>query len=235
MKAIIYSTMFGVSFGGFVKMEEQLNSILANATGVDRAVGAFLGDSLQNINGYGCWCYFEEMHGKGKSHPVNDVDAFCKLLHEGYDCVMMDTEALGQDCVPWEIDYNTGASSLDTLVEKCHAKNIDLFWPGGEGFCATQSCIVESWFVQNIAQMFIGANALDESKRHTNGFVVDDECPTTKGEASEKSCCGVPPFRHPFKTYGGSRDCCGSKTFDVSLLICCGDGVNEPYKAKNVC
>merc|ERR1712110_665601 len=34
-----------------------------------------MGDAGEDFNGYGCWCYFDELHGKGKSHPVDQMDA----------------------------------------------------------------------------------------------------------------------------------------------------------------
>merc|ERR1712093_643621 len=60
-----------------------------------------------NLNFYGCWCYFEENPngavertgiGYGKSEPVNEYDAACKILHGGYECVVADQASNGQSC-----------------------------------------------------------------------------------------------------------------------------------------
>lgn len=59
---------------------------------------------------------------------------------------------------------------------------------------------------------------------HKHGFDVEASCPTTPGQTSEKDCCGHYPFRHPFKTYGGQRQCCGAKTYDSQILKCCANG-----------
>ena len=106
MKVII-SALSAVSsvFAGVAQMEQQLE-VLFNST-ENRALSAMMGPTLQNINQYGCWCYFEEDHGKGKSQPVNEVDAFCKTLHQGYDCAMIDADEAGKSCTPWEVSYKS--------------------------------------------------------------------------------------------------------------------------------
>lgn len=179
-----------------------------------------MGPTLHTIDGYGCWCFFEEDHGKGRGQPTNEIDTLCQLLHQGYECCMVDHEeenGVG-DCIPWEVDYTTGAKGdVDGIVADCAARN-----PGQN--CATRSCIVEGWFVTNIFQKFFGGYVLDETKNHQNGFNPKDDCPVNKGKKSEKSCCGLYPFRHPYKTYDGERACCGTKTFDVNILTCCDDG-----------
>ena len=64
---------------------------------------------ISGIDGYGCWCYFQDAHGSGKGAPVNKVDEQCKILHDGYSCILMDDEDAGEDgenCVPWDVKYN---------------------------------------------------------------------------------------------------------------------------------
>ena len=39
-------------------------------------------------------------------------------------------------------------------------------------------------------------------------------------------CCGVYPYRYPYHSNGGQRECCGVKTFEVGgLKKCCDDNV----------
>lgn len=188
----------------------------ANATG-PRAIVEMMGDSFENIDGYGCWCYFYDDHGKGKSQPVNQMDGFCKLLSEGYDCAMMDSQDEGGDlCVPWEVDYIASNVGFGDVVAQCEDRNDDS--------CAARACMVEGWFVTSIFQMFLSGGVMDLEPKHADGFSVADNCPTKSGTQSEKSCCGEYPYRHPFKTYGGDRACCGSKTYDINVLNCCPNG-----------
>lgn len=205
-----------LAFAGFTTMESNLEAISGNNTQF-RGVTNLMGALLPKINKYGCWCYFDSDHGKGKSQPVDDVDAICKMLHEGYECAILDAEEAGEECVPWEADYDAAAAGFETIVEECQVRNAD------KSACSINACIVEQWFIVSVFQSFIGGNQHREDYLHVNGFDTDSECPTRKGAASDHSCCGLYPFRHPFKTYGGARSCCGSKTYDNSILSCCGD------------
>jgi hypothetical protein len=189
-----------------------------------RAIVSMIGDeAFENINGYGCWCYFAESFGKGKSHPVDEMDAFCKSLHEGYECVMIDhdneSDEDSKECIPWEEFYVPAAvGETEDIIDQCTSRNTE--W----GTCAVRSCIVESQFVTSVFRHMIAGGKMNDENNHINGFDVEENCPTTPGNQSEKDCCGHYPFRHPFKTYGGQRDCCGAKTFDVSILKCCANG-----------
>lgn len=215
MKVIISTAVLATGvFAGL----EQMRNMSASATG-PRAIVDMMGDSFENIDGYGCWCYFHDDHGKGKSQPVNQMDAFCKLLHEGYDCAMMDSELEGGDfCVPWEVNYNAANVGFGDVVEQCNVRNPD-------DPCGNRACIVEGWFVTSIFQMFLSGGVMDMEPQHEGGnFDINENCPTHPGQQSEKACCGEYPYRHPFKTYGGQRSCCGSKTYDISVLNCCPNG-----------
>merc|ERR1711937_886320 len=78
---------------------------------IERSFGAGWSQSmLEPIDQYGCWCYFQEDHGKGRGIPVNEIDEKCKILHNGYTCILMDAELAGDDdCVPWDIPYQSGS------------------------------------------------------------------------------------------------------------------------------
>merc|ERR1712226_550417 len=217
-------SLFAISTNAnYASMQAHLQKLYNDTarTQGNRNVAAMMGPSLTVINGYGCWCYFDDdSYGKGKGKPVAEVDAYCKTLMEGYECARLDSEEENADepCIPWEVDYATGAQgNLDAIVSDCALRNVD-------DNCAIRACIVEGWFVNNIFQAFFGGFAIDTSLQHDNGFSVKDQCPTNQGMKSEKSCCGVYPYRHSYKTYGGGRACCGSKTYDVSISTCCADG-----------
>jgi hypothetical protein len=185
-----------------------------------KAIVSMIGaDAFDNIDGYGCWCYFDDEHGKGKSHPVNEIDAFCKALHEGYECAIIDADNEGdlEACIPWEVFYVPGAiGETDQIVSDCESRN--------DNNCATRACIIETQFVTSMFRFTISGGSMDDSAKHENGFDVEENCPTTPGSPSEKDCCGHYPYRHPFKTYGGQRSCCGMKTYDITVLNCCPNG-----------
>ena len=51
-----------------------------------------LGNTISDIGGYGCWCYIDDAHGKGRGTPKDMVDAECKILHHNYECLIMDED-----------------------------------------------------------------------------------------------------------------------------------------------
>lgn len=234
----------GYANASYRHMENMLAQLYNETQPMERGLLSMLGPTLARIDGYGCWCYFEDDHGKGRGHPANEIDQLCQVLHQGYECAMLDNdeEAVAQNqanltpapfgsknnapassvtssepCIPWEVDYASGnKGQIDSIVADCAFRNPD-------SNCAMRSCIVESYFVTNVFQLFFGSNPFDDTLQHSKGFNPRQDCPVNKGEYSPRSCCGLYPFRHPYKTYDGARACCGHKTYDVAILTCCED------------
>lgn len=173
---------------------------------------------LDDVNEYGCWCYFGEKHGAGKSQPVNDLDAHCKQLHEGYECAMIDDA--GQDCTPWTVAYSPVNYLLDdgTVYAACDSAN-------GVNTCASRACAVESRFLRDVSMWSI-FNFLDlATYSHNQGtFNATDTCHVNMGAASPRSCCGTYPTRFPYRTLDGGHDCCVDKIFNTATTDCCADG-----------
>ena len=63
---------------------------------------------INRIDGYGCWCHFKDHTIGSRGEPRDLVDAECKALHNGYDCMLRDSKENNgtESCKPWEIDYN---------------------------------------------------------------------------------------------------------------------------------
>jgi len=229
MQSIIYSALIGAGMADLVRMQAALDAMASNVT--DRALTSQMGAALDNFNEYGCWCYFGDMHGKGKSHATDEIDAYCQVLAEGYDCAVLDGDDENDACIPWEVEYDSSTVNLDNVPDMCNDKNSAL------SNCAVRACIVEQTFVTSIFQSFLFGVSMDLAKKHSNtvDFVEQNcptkECPDGPGMCqSEKSCCGVYPTRRVFKTHGGTRGCCGSKTFDQDIMQCC-----EADSVKLVC
>jgi len=176
------------------------------------------------LSDYGCWCYFEANHGAGRGHPIDELDSFCKTLHDGYECIMFDSDQAGAPCIPWEVSYNSAFGSgfpsgisEDELSINCDASNT-------AGTCAAWTCKVEGFFAQQFFLYATAGGTINNDNRHANGFDNKANCPITAGPKSEKSCCGNYPRRAPYKTYSGSRDCCSGRTFNTDMFMCCTDG-----------
>lgn len=181
-------------------------------------------DDMDQINEYGCWCYFQNDHGSGKGKPVDEIDTLCKRLHDGYTCAIMDSHDINQECVPWDIEYKSAIGSgllidmdISTIREECDVQNPD-------NDCRNWVCKIEGYFLQQLVLYFTHGGSINQGNRHAMGFNPANDCPTSFGTQSEKACCDQYPLRFPFKTYNGARDCCYSKTFNTNLYSCCADG-----------
>jgi len=186
---------------------------------------------IESINSYGCWCYFQDDHGKGKGTPANEVDNQCKILHDGYTCILMDAELEGEECTPWDVQYNSAsglgllanddannATLEDALRFKCKKVN-------KRSNCAARACMVENYFVVRMVRLFLHSVQFDPSLKHDLGhFDPKVDCPTKEGVKSEKECCGEYPLRFPYKHLNGDRACCVDRTYNTNVLMCCDDG-----------
>jgi len=168
---------------------------------------------LTNIDGYGCWCYFNDAVGQGKSKPVDQVDELCRMLQFGYECVTFDN---GEDCSPHSVFYNDAVMfGLDDIEARCNSMNAAL------GQCAIDSCVVEGSFVKNYFDLLSLSADIDPDNKHSNNFDISANCPTQSGAVSERKCCGTLPNRFPYRTLNDQRKCCGSTTYDSDINQCC--------------
>jgi hypothetical protein len=187
----IVSLLPAVALAGVDEIEEMLKQQAQNTTerGIIHVDNPILA-SLEAIWNYGCWCYFQENHGKGSGEAQNFMDKHCQILHHGYTCILMDAEdESDHTCDPFTNDYNTIqvlGNSADQLEVDCEAKN-----PGNN--CAIRACAVESFFVLNIFAEFFGSNVFDPSLKHDLGIFDPSTCRGnggTGGPGSPWACCG---------------------------------------------
>lgn len=182
-------------------------------------------NSLQNIDGYGCWCYLHgNPLGHGRGQTVNEIDTLCRQLQEGYICVQDDLDRIGKECIPSDTVYQSGigANSFQTnseelLIQACKTKN-----PMDE--CKQRVCIVEGAFVTKILDVFFHGAPFDASFKHSMGFDPEESCQVQVGGVGERECCGDYPNRSPYRSMNGNRDCCNGKTFSTERYSCCRDG-----------
>jgi len=203
------------------QMKTEINELMDNST-----MRSLTKEDLALLDQYGCWCYFEEDHGQGRGKPINEIDAHCKVLHDGYACAIMDGETEGFQCTPWTVQYNSatglgfGVRDTTVMTNECTDNN------PGEDQCAARACMIEGLFVLEAFSLFSSGFGIDPAMRHSEGFDRLEDCPINSDPAlkSEKECCGTYPIRHTFKTYGGERGCCGVHTYNSQVLTCCADG-----------
>lgn len=174
----------------------------------------------QEIDGYGCWCYFDESYRNGKGIVMNEIDEICKILHDGYKCAIVDCNAEGKgDCEPWNVDYVSSAmSSFNGLISGCTNANAG-------NMCAIRACIVEGWFANAVLDIFTSQHYVHEpGLLHANGFDKELNCVGSHPPPDPNSkvqCCGEFPHRYPYQDLGGERACCGQVVYSTMLYDCC--------------
>lgn len=235
MKSFITVITFFMSIAfvtaNFDKMENQFQKLISQSMNETQSMNEFRGigpvsTSLTAINEYGCWCYFADDHGKGHGTPVNRMDEICKILHDGYECAILDGTDENETCEPWTVDYTgtttLGDSNQEVAIE-CEDKNTNN--------CAIRACVIENYFILNVFAEFINGNVFDPSKKHEYGFNAKEECVSVNGGGGdggdgndyvkEKACCGSYPKRYPFLHVNNHRACCGEKTYSTTTYQCC--------------
>jgi len=198
---------------------------------------AWAAQFVDAIDEYGCWCYFQDDHGKGRGLPANEVDALCQKLHHGYECILIDAEEEGDvpdengngGCIPWNEPYQSG-SGLGLLADdpennnNANALRKSCARANRYNDCARRTCIVENFFIMQMFRTFLAGIQFDPSLKHSAGnWDRIADCPIKEGVEAEKECCGTYPHRFPFKlqTLGGPRNCCGEKTYNPDVQECC--------------
>lgn len=206
----------------FNQLNEEIHSDNDNIglpNNVARRISKF---DFQSFHNYGCFCNFD-FDEKHYGSPVDEYDHTCKLLVDGYECIGVDNEICDID----NNDYISAAGfgniygGADALVAECEINDTP---------CKVHLCKVESYFTYKmLSLMMIEMVFPDFTEFTAPNFDKEVMCirkinGNDGAEASDKDCCGNYPFRFPYKTKGGDRGCCGSKTFDAVNLMCCEDG-----------
>ena len=208
---IISSFLASAIYAGNAEIKEALGRIAQNGTS-----SRSLGGTVSDVGGYGCWCYIDSTHGKGRGKPLDELDAECKTLHHNYECLIMESELGGAEACnvdPWEVAYlrsvevyaamfNLDEIAVQSACETANAGDV----------CAVNVCKVEMSFSIRIAAHDTVGNT-NPDYVHDNGFnpLTDETCPIKSGTPSERACCG-------------------SSTYNANVLTCCDDG-----KAKMNC
>jgi len=217
----LYAATLALVAADKASIDRQLLTLIRNSS--LRQFSDKIADSIPLLDEYGCWCYFYDNVGRGKGNPVDEVDAMCKTLQEGYECAIRDSEDEGEDCTPWSVPYLAGTGSGRDLYTSCQTLNVN-------SGCAARACAVEGTFVDNLFAVLISGQGIPYADySHRQGFepATDAGCPVKKGTAgagNEKACCGAYPLRFPYKTLGGDRACCGGRTYNNNLMTCCSPG-----------
>lgn len=186
-----------------------------NSNATERASLTQYNELMSALNGYGCWCYLGA-HGTGeKGQSQDQFDDLCKLLHKGYDCIVM----ADATCEPWTIDYaGSTAPDVTELRDNCKLLN-------PTDSCKEQACIVEGYFYSSYTELLTSEGGLFGSFHHVDDAFDTSICPLAIASVGgDRQCCGVYPFRKPYRD-GATTACCEDITrYNSATKVCCSDG-----------
>jgi len=217
-------------------LNEQVNH-LKNLTsgGPLRSSGSTRGVSLtmDALQEYGCWCFFDDLHGMGKGEPQDGYDTACMHYHHGVECAKMEflNEAANGECDPATV-YGYVVKSMPDVVNPknmiydCETHNTDS--------CLKATCYLETYFVK----LLLAEDLVEEKSPRYYDYKLNfdsDTCLNSKGAREhEKFCCGAysANSRRPVNRYldDGDKECCNAsdgtfKTYDASMKQCCDGDV----------
>ena len=174
---------------------------------------------------YGCFCFneFSPTKAQGKGSARDMIDQSCKNL---YKC---------QTCIDMDIEQSLILSNIDGKCEYTSTYSFNLTMNGPDlpaieclnmdNTCKRSLCECDKRFGFELAASWSEWSAQWKGK---DAFDRSAECRST-GSANKgriDQCCGVYPYRYPFHSNDGERECCGVKTFAVEgPKQCCADKV----------
>lgn len=187
--------------------------------------GQSISAQFQNLQQYGCWCYFDTFHGLGRGVPVDRFDIECMKLHHATTCIKEDSCDGEQDFTPVMSIGLDGKMAYD-----CIAAN-------GGNACLEANCYAYTWFTKSILDIFldpINGELPNYANKASLGFDSDTcHLNTAKKTIEEEFCCGAfaqntkRPIRVPS---GKNRQCCENSntgdfvTYDPLISECCVSG-----------
>ena len=176
--------------------------------------------NLDAIWQYGCFCNFGTEWQKSHGQPMNEIDSICKRLYQCYKCATIDGRQEGNECNPATQQYSVPVIrdvNTDGSYVACNQMNTN-------DLCKIRTCCCDLNFAKDLLEFFFSGQILDPDLKHSNGFSMDESCPTCSGpwcKQGEKQCCGDYPERYPYNTKNGDRACCWTKTYNTNKLQCC--------------
>jgi len=185
---------------------------------------------------YGCWCLPDAAHtvaGNGAGQPVDEVDASCKRQASCYECAQMDHQ--GRTCSPDSTQYSYNLVSDVNEPDNHELKSIECLDDPNSGkngrwsekySCRRSICECDKKLAEDLRENFYIWTHDNHSEQGT--FDPPTQCiksfSTGSGQEGPPECCGDYPERFPYKSQNGARNCCGNKTYDVTMFECCSDG-----------
>lgn len=181
---------------------------------------------LNNLQEYGCWCFFDNQHGQGRGQPVDVFDNHCMRYHHAVSCAKLEIDS----CDPYSTSYGitTKQDGDGRITYDCES---------GNNACQEATCYAQSHFIALLLKEQLENLTVPDYPSWSawkDGGEFDSETCKVSGPSSlrQEMCCGSWKYNTKKLLKFGShltRECCdqpdGSfKTYDDNLAECCGNG-----------
>lgn len=191
---------------------------------------------LNNLNNYGCWCYFDDYHGQGRGQPVDDFDTHCSKYHHAVSCAKLEINS----CDPYKTSYNVvadnnGGTNNGDINFNCETNNN----PCQEATCYAQSHFVSLLLQEQLQNLQVpdyasfSHNGVNVKGQVIGGTFDKSTCKIAgPGRDRQEICCGSWKYNtKKLLRFGANvnRQCCDGhlgkfKTYDATISQCCNDG-----------
>ena len=183
-----------------------------------------------SIRDYGCFCFLDgKFIAEGRGTAKDLIDQSCKNLHKCQTCITMDFDqglidpTLDGDCdLTSQFSFNLTVTDLGPSIECLNLSNS----------CKRALCECDKRFAFELATTMDLWDARFKSENFSEE-VRETECRSTGGGnniGKIDKCCGIYPYRFPYHSMSGQRQCCGIKTYDLAgPKKCCRDNVAREF------
>merc|ERR1712117_53388 len=202
-----------------------MNTTIPNVRGT-RSVSLLI-NALQE---YGCWCYFDGSHGRGRGTPQDNFDTVCMSNHHMISCMKME----GCDLTVPSVPQMTFGPNGDIIYD-CVVAN------GGDS-CKEAICYTNTWFSKNLLNLLLNSHTGGElpdydTYKVSSGFDARTCKIAGTGPAAidDEKCCGS--YEHNTKRpvrvpSGKRRECCQDNAgvfvaYNPDFKKCCSGSVES--------
>lgn len=227
----VWSPMMGDALFDVITKQVGPTGDAANVTFFTNSAQGKIMKNFNDINAYGCHCYFGEHWNVGRSTPTNDIDLRCRGHANCYKCIGMDQEDEfpGTECDPATEIY-TAPTLKQVQQDGVHKACADA--NPTTRTCAKRVCSCDVHFAYSLIAEFFKGAVYDRSQLHSEGvFDVDEVCGAlTHVPESFKSLNPASVFAeeisNPQKNFGQKSEHSGSHNGKA----CCGNfPMRSPY------
>merc|ERR1711976_118597 len=164
----------------FQRIYAERLSFIQNVTG---QFSTFRGTTMEmkNLQNYGCWCYFHELHGEGRGQPVDGYDTACMHYHHGVQCAKHEIP----DCDPASTFFLSVTmphpDDPKDMITDCDPAKIN-------NECQIATCYLEAFF----AKLLIAQDLIELQNPDYEKYQVQDKtdmCKRHGGPRQDRTCC----------------------------------------------